>query len=118
MNLCQNHLHSLRQNHLYSLWQNIHQNLQHLHHQKKPHRSGSKRHSTGLIKQKNYHRSTSHSPVSKRDKKSPGRKHEERKILGVGHLKSLKEAKKENAVYSRDQDHQKGKNTREVVRDL
>ena len=41
-----------------------------------------------------------------------------KKILGVGHLKSLKEAEKENAVYNRDQDHQKGKNAREVVRDL
>ena len=41
-----------------------------------------------------------------------------KKILGVGHLKILKEAKKENAAYNRDQDHQKGKNTREVVRNL
>ena len=40
------------------------------------------------------------------------------KILGVGHLKSLKEAKKENAVYNRDQDHQKVKNAREVIHDL
>ena len=78
MNLWQNHLHSLRQNHLYSLWQNIHQNLQHLHHQKK-HRSGSKHQSAGLIKQKNYCQSTSHSPVSIKDKKSHGRKHEKKK---------------------------------------
>ena len=28
-----------------------------------------------------------------------------KKILGVGHLKSLKEAKEENAVHNRDQDH-------------
>ena len=41
-----------------------------------------------------------------------------KKIPGVGHLKSLKEAKKENAIYNRDQDHQKGKNGREVIRDL
>ena len=41
-----------------------------------------------------------------------------KKILGVGHLKSLKEAKKENAIYNQDQDHQKGKNAREVVCDL
>ena len=39
-------------------------------------------------------------------------------IQGVGHLKSLKEAKKENIVNNRDQDHQKGKNVREVVHDL
>ena len=93
---------NLHQNHLYSLWQNIHQNLQHLHHQKKKHRSGSKHQSAGLIKQKNYHQSTSHSPVSKKDKKSHGRKHEreEKMILGVGHLKSLKEAKNENAIYN------------------
>ena len=79
MNLHQNHLHSLHQNHLYSLRQNIHQDLQHLHHQKNKHGSGSKCHSAGLIKQKNYHQSTSHSPVSKRDKKSHGRKHEKKK---------------------------------------
>ena len=40
------------------------------------------------------------------------------KILGVGHLKSLKEAKKENTIYNQDQDHQKGKNRREVSCDL
>ena len=79
MNLHQNHLHSLHQNHLYSLQQNIHQNLQHLHHQNKNHRNGSRRHSAGLIKQKNYCQSTSHSPVSKNDKKSHGRKHERKK---------------------------------------
>ena len=79
MNLHQNHLHSLHQNHLYSLRQNIHQNLQHPHHQKKNHRSGSKHQSAGLIKQKNYRRSTSHSPVSKKDTKSHGRKHEKKK---------------------------------------
>ena len=63
---------------------------------KKKHGSGSKHQSAGLIKQKNYRRSTSHSPVSKKDKKSHGRKHEKKKkILGEGHLKSLKEAKKE-----------------------
>ena len=39
-------------------------------------------------------------------------------ILGVGHLKSLKEAEKENAIYNQDQDHQKGKNRREVIHDL
>ena len=39
-------------------------------------------------------------------------------ILGAGHLKSLKEAKKENTIYNRDQDHQKGKNGREVIHDL
>ena len=110
MNLRQNHLHSLHLNHLYSLQQNIHQNLQHLHRHKKKHGSGSKHQSGGLIKQKNYRQSTSHSPVSKKDKKSHGRKHEKKKILGVGHLKSLKEVKKENTVYNRDQDHQKGKN--------
>ena len=76
MNLHQNHLHSLRQNHLNSLWQNLH----HLHHQKKKHGSGSKPHSAGLIKQKNYCQSTSHSPVGKKDKKSHGRKHEEKKF--------------------------------------
>ena len=37
-----------------------------------------------------------------------------KKILGVG----LKEAKKENTIYNRDQDHQKGKNAREVICDL
>ena len=42
----------------------------------------------------------------------------EKKILGVGHLKSLKEAEKDNAIYNRDQDNQKGKNAREVVCDL
>ena len=41
-----------------------------------------------------------------------------KKILGVGHLKILKEAEKENAVYNRDQDHQKGKNAREVIHNL
>ena len=41
-----------------------------------------------------------------------------KKNLGVGHLKSLKEAEKENAIYNRDQDHQKGKNGREVIHDL
>ena len=41
-----------------------------------------------------------------------------RKILGVGRLKSLKEAKKENAMYNRGHDHQKGKNAREVIHDL
>ena len=41
-----------------------------------------------------------------------------KKIRGVGHLKSLKEAKKENAINNQDQDHQKGKNAREVVHDL
>ena len=41
-----------------------------------------------------------------------------KKILGVGHLKSLKEAEKENAIYNQDQDHQKGKNAREVIHDL
>ena len=72
MNLHQNPLHSLHQNHLYSLQQNIHQNLQHLHHQKKKkrHGSGSKCHSAGLIKQKNYCQSTSHSPVSIKTKKA------------------------------------------------
>ena len=35
-----------------------------------------------------------------------------KKILGVGHLKSLKGAEKENAIYNQDQDHQKGKNAR------
>ena len=91
MNLYQNHLHSLHQNHLYSLQQNIHQNLQHLHHQKKKHGSGSKHHSAGLIKYKKL--------LPKY--KSHGRKHEEKKkILGVGHLKSLKEAEKENTIYN------------------
>ena len=80
MNLHQNHIHSLCQNHLYSLQQNIHQNLHHLHHLKKTHGSGSKRNSAGLKQQKNYHRSTSHSPVSKNDKKSHGRKHEKKKF--------------------------------------
>ena len=74
MNLHQNHLHSLHQNQLYSLWQNFHQNLQHLHHQKKKHGSGSKHHSAGLIKQKYYCRSTSHSPVSKKRQKEPWKK--------------------------------------------
>ena len=46
---------------------------------KKKHRSGSKHQSAGLIKQKIYHQSTSYSPVSKRDKKSHGRKHEKKK---------------------------------------
>ena len=78
MNLHQNHLHSLHQNHLYSLWQNIHQNLN-ISITKKKHGSGSKHQSAGLIKQKNYHQSTSHSPVSKIDKKSHGRKHEKKK---------------------------------------
>ena len=41
-----------------------------------------------------------------------------KKILGVGHLKSLKEAEKENTIYNQDQDHEKGKNAREVVCDL
>ena len=41
-----------------------------------------------------------------------------KKILGVGHLKSLKEAEKENAIYNQDQDNQKGKNAREVICDL
>ena len=41
-----------------------------------------------------------------------------KKIRGVGHLKSLKEAKKENAVNNWDQDHQKGKNAREVIYNL
>ena len=44
------------------------------------HRSGSKCHSAGLIKQKNYCQSTSHSPVSKKDKKSHGRKHDKKKF--------------------------------------
>ena len=52
MNLCRNHLHSLRQNHFYSLWQNTHQNPYHLHHQKKKHGSGSKQHSAGLKNKK------------------------------------------------------------------
>ena len=41
-----------------------------------------------------------------------------KKNQGVGHLKSLKEAKKENAINNRDQDHQEGKNAREVIHDL
>ena len=41
-----------------------------------------------------------------------------KKILGVGHLKSLKEAEKENVIYNQDQDHQKGRNAREVVCNL
>ena len=47
---------------------------------KKEQGSGSKRHPAGLIKQKNYRQSTSHSPVSKKDKKSHGRKHEKKKF--------------------------------------
>ena len=42
----------------------------------------------------------------------------EESMRGVGHPKSLKEAEKENTVYNRDQDHQKGKNAREVIHDL
>ena len=41
-----------------------------------------------------------------------------KKILGVSHLKILKEAEKENAIYNQDQDHHKGQNAREVIRDL
>ena len=83
MNLHQNHLHSLHQNHLYSLAEYLSESSTSPS-PKKKHGSGSKCQSAGLIKQKNYCRSTSHSPVSKKDKKSHGRKHEKKKILGVG----------------------------------
>ena len=83
---------------------------------KKKHESGSKCHSAFLIKEKKL---AEVQVILLLAKKSHGRKHEKKKkILGVGHLKILKEAEKENAIYHRDQDHQKGKNTREVICDL
>ena len=69
---------------------------------KKKHGSGSKHQSAGLIKLKNYCQSTSYSPVSKKTKRTMEESMRKKKILGVGHLKSLKEAEKENAVYNRD----------------
>ena len=85
---------------------------------KKKHGSGSKHQSAGLIKQKNYHQSTSHSPVSKKDKRSHGRKHEKKKGSRSRSPEKSKRSQKENAIYNQDQDHQKGENGREVIRNL